>query len=132
MIKFEEKDMYEIKVDKAKNRIYLIFWENTREAKDVPRYVEHVRKAAEEVKEGFTLLADISPHRHIPKFSLTKVMKESQAIFLKKGVSKTAVVRGKELALQKMFLNVTAKLSGMQLKSFVEPSEAEKWLDEKE
>jgi len=132
MIKFEEKDKYEIVVDKDKNRIYMVFFSKTKGASDIPNYLEAVQQAVNNTVTGYTLLADISLHRGMPDFSLTTIMKESQKIYLNGGVSKTAIVRGKELILQRMFLQVVSKLSGMNLKSFETREEAEKWLDEKE
>ena len=129
---FEEKDQYEISVDTENNRFILDFKGEANDAKKMPNYNKHIREAAKELKKGFTLLAIISENTKPPKFSFTKIGKESQKDLVEAGVSKTAVYVPPKLVLQKMTLSVVSKLSGMDLKVFNDREKAEKWLDEKE
>ncbi len=130
VIKFEEKNQYHIEVYPEKNRFDLAFIGHMKVAKDIPHYLEHVEQAINLLKPGYLLFAEIAETTKPPGFSITKLLKQSQDIMKKAGNKKTAVYISPKLMLQRMTLNVVARLSGLDIKVFSNKDDAEKWLQE--
>lgn len=126
---FEEEGQYKITVEKEKNRIFATFTGADKPA-NMPHYLDHVKKAISQVTKSYTLLAAITEETKNPSFAMTKLLKDSQKLFIDGGVSKTAVVVPPKKVFQRMTLNVVTKLSGMEIKVFPSSEEAEKWLNE--
>lgn len=131
MADFEQKDMYSISVDKAKNRMHILFLGHWAVPEDIPRYTDHVAQATSRLTPGYTILAEILDKKP-PTLKVTPIHKKGQQIMKESGVSKTGVVVSKGQFLQKMSLSVVGRLSGMTVKTFNTIAEAEAWLDEKE
>lgn len=130
IIKFEEKDQYHIEVFSEKNRFDLAFIGQMKAEKDIPHYLEHIEKAVNLLKPEYLLMVEISETTKPPAFSITKLLKQSQDIIKNAGNKKTAVYISPKLLLQRMTLNVVAKLSGLEIKVFSNKVDAEKWLQE--
>jgi hypothetical protein len=131
MANFEQKDMYSISVDKAKNRMNILFLGHWAEPDDIPKYTDHVDQATKMLTPGFTIYAEILDKKP-PTLKVTPIHKKGQQIMKEAGVSKTAVVVSKGQFLQKMSLSVVGRLSGMSVKTFTAKEEALAWLEEKE
>lgn len=131
MADFEQKDMYSISVDKAKNRMHILFLGHWAVPEDIPKYTDHVAQATSRLTPGYTILAEILDKKP-PTLKVTPIHKKGQQIMKDAGVSKTGVVVSKGQFLQKMSLSVVGRLSGMTVKTFNSKAEAEAWLDEKE
>jgi hypothetical protein len=127
-----DEEYQKLEVIKEKERIYLTFKKGMKKPEHIPGYVDYVKKALKDIPKGYTLLVDIHEDREIPTFGLTKVIQDSQKLFLNAGVRKTAMWVAADLLLQKFFIDVTSKLSKMAIKTFKDKAEAELWLDKKE
>ena len=129
MVKFEEPNQYVVEVNPEKNRFSMIFSGHMKKAHNIPHYVEHVKKAVDMLKPGFLLFVEISKKSKPPGFSITKLLKESQGVIKAGGNKKTAVFVDPSLLLQRMTLNVVARLSGLDIKVFRNEEEATTWLE---
>jgi hypothetical protein len=129
MATFEQTGMYSISVDKAKNRMHILFLGHWAVPEDIPKYIVHVEQATGMLTPGYTILAEILDKKP-PTLKVTPIHKKGQQIMKEAGVSKTAVVVAKGQFLQKMSLSVVGRLSGMTVKTFNTRAEAEAWLEE--
>ncbi|MCI0471776.1 MAG: STAS/SEC14 domain-containing protein [Candidatus Aminicenantes bacterium] len=128
-ILFEEAGQYSIEVFPERNRIKFIFTGDLKKKEDIPKYVEHSRKAIELVKEGYTLMSEVIANG-APGLAASADIKEGLKILKSKKVLGTAVVLDPKKVLQRLTLNVVSKMSGMNVKTFTKLEEAETWLTE--
>ncbi len=83
--------MYEIKIDKNKNRLYLTFG-NIEDEAEMQEIVSEIRKESKKLKKGFTCLTDL--RRYDPVEGIyEKYIREVQEHLLAAGMSKVARVR---------------------------------------
>jgi len=129
MAVYENKGFYRIEANKSKKRLYLNYFGHWESPNQVSEYVEHVRKAVEELKEGgFSTLAQIDDTKP-PKLALNNLHKQVQQIQKDAGVQRVAIVIKPGLILQKLTLSVVGRLSGLPQKVFNSVEEGGAWLD---
>jgi hypothetical protein len=122
---------YSIDIDKTKNRIYLTiggFWKNVTV---VPNYFDDIKKAAQEVSPGFTILTDVS-QMATPPSDVGSLHEKAQQVLIEAGLKKTAEIIPREKAIEQMVLKKWSVKSGMVKGTFHDKFAAETWLDEKE
>ena len=127
MIQITENDLYEIKVDDDKNRLYLAvkgFWKSPAQ---VPEYVADIKTAIDKLKPGFTILTDLRTMKP-PTTDVGQLHVEAQKALVESGLSKTAEVVGQAILLE-MQLKKYAQTSSMSKAEFESIEEAEAWLD---
>ena len=123
-------DYYSIEIDKEKNRAYLGVYGFCKKVDDIPNFLNDIRKASDQLSEGFTLLTDVTGMKtHPPEVSDLHV--ESQKVWLEGGLLKTAELMPPS-AVDRFAHERRAKSSGMLFKGFESAKEAEAWLDENE
>jgi len=129
MAVYENPGFYKIETDKAKKRLYMLFFGHWESPAQVPNYVSDIEKAVGELKEGgFSTLAHITDVKP-PKLALNNLHKRVQQIHKDAGVQRVAMVIGQGQILQKLTLSVVGKLSGLPQKVFTSYDEAVAWLD---
>jgi hypothetical protein len=119
---------YVIKTDKGKNRLYLSilgFWASPN---DVPNYVSDLDKASKELKNGFTIVTDVSNMKP-PAIEVNAIHEQAQKLLMRAGLARTAEVVPKTARIQKMAVDQYSKHSGMQKETFYSVDEAEEWLN---
>ena len=122
-----KSEFYTIETDVSKNRAYLTFTGFCKKADDMSCYLEDVTKAAQQLKAGFTLVTNATDFK-TPPAEVSALHEESQKIWIKKGLSKTAEILP-ESAMTQMTLSRFAKSTGMKKKEFSQLPAAEAWLD---
>ncbi len=121
-------DFYEVAVDKAKNRFYLMIkgrWERTAQ---VPKYLADVDKGIRQMSRGFTTLAELT-QMEPPSPEVASLHEGVQKRVLALGGSKTAEVVPPE-ALTRAVLDKMRSESKLSTRQFGSTAEAEAWLDE--
>ncbi len=83
--------MYEIRIDKHKNRLYLKFGTIEDEA-EMQEIVREIRKESKKLKKGFTCLTDLRKYDPVEGI-YEKYIREVQEHLLSAGMSKVARVR---------------------------------------
>jgi hypothetical protein len=127
MIEIANNDLYEVRVDIDKNRLYLTvkgFWKSPAQA---PEYIADLKAAAEKIKPGFTILTDLRTMKP-PTTEVGQLHVEAQKNLVESGLSKTAEVVGSAILLE-MQLKKYAQTSSMSKAEFESVEEAEAWLD---
>ena len=127
MEKIASHDKYSIEVDKNKNRIFLKILGFWAKPEDVPNYVNDVKKAADQVTKGFTIITDVTDMKP-PPVEVNKVHEEAQKSLIEAGLDRVAEVVSEDV-LKKMVVDRMSKGSGMQKKTFANQNEAIAWLD---
>ena len=120
-------EFYTIETDVSKNRAYLTFTGFCKKADEISCYLEDVTKAAQQLKAGFTLVTNATDFK-TPPAEVAALHEESQKIWIKKGLSRTAEILP-ESAMTQMTLNRFSKSTGMKKKEFSQRLAAEAWLD---
>ncbi|MGC9671196.1 hypothetical protein ACNTMW_32200 [Planosporangium sp. 12N6] len=119
-------DRYEVAVDTAKNRLYLVvkgYWSKPQE---VPDYVDDLVSAAQRLRPAFTMVSDCTqmrPHHE----DVMPVHLTAQQEVMKVGLARVAEVlpgAGTRLQARRMSNN-----TGMFKAEFDDRAEAEAWLD---
>lgn len=123
-----KNDLYEIYVDKKKNRTHIIykgFWENLNA---VPNLLEDHKRAMNEVRRGFDSITDISEMK-TPGQDVMPILIEMKNISIKKGQDKVARIVDK--ALIKIVSQRIDRDSetDLETQNFATYKEAEAWLD---
>lgn len=127
---YEEPGQYKIEVYPEKNRYHLYFTGTAKKPGDIPHYIEHIGKALEKLKSGFTLYVELTTHVK-PGFQITSLFRTSQKMTMAAGLRKAAIYLPKGFIVEKMVLNVTKSLSKMPISTFDDKEKAVAWLDEK-
>lgn len=122
-----KSEYYTIETDVSKNRAYLTFTGFCNKADEMSCYLDDVTKAAQQLKPGFTLVTNAIDFK-TPPAEVAALHEESQKIWIKKGLAKTAEIVS-ESALTQMTLNRFSKSTGMKKKEFSQHQAAEAWLD---
>jgi len=125
-----KNERYEMRYNRAKNRVYFKivgFWSRP---EVVPNYVQDWKRLLTDVKPGYTILTDATEMAAPPDEVVKHVHVPAQQVVMKAGVSKIAEVVSRpvtQLSVQRM-----ARESGMASykREFNDRVEAEKWLDE--
>ncbi|MCP4675317.1 MAG: hypothetical protein GY854_07390 [Deltaproteobacteria bacterium] len=127
MQEIAKNDYYSVGVDEKKNRVYLAvkgFWKDPQVA---PNYIDDIKKAADSVKSGYTIVANLTDMK-APTPEVGAVHMAAQEMLVNAGLSKTAeIVSSKLLQLS---VDRYAETSGMDKMVFDDQVKAEKWLDE--
>jgi hypothetical protein len=119
---------YSIKADTGKNRIYYTIIGTWKNPSDVPNYLEDIKKAARQVKSGFTILTDLtSAKTAMPE--IKKLHEQAQSILISAGLSKVAEVFPEKDYILKMQVNKISETTKMNKQAFDSRKEAEQWLD---
>ena len=122
-------DFYTVKINKLKNRAYLIFTGFCSKPSDMPNFLDDIKKAAHGLRQGFTLLTDVTKIKTPPK-EVAELHVKSQEIWIASGLSKTAEILP-DTMVAKLALDRWSKTSGMEKECFDDKNEAEAWLDGK-
>jgi hypothetical protein len=120
-------EFYSIKVDEAKNRLYLTitgFWQK---ADQVPEYLNDLKKATQFISKGYTILSDIRKMK-APTQEIGALHVKAQKIVIDAGLSKTAEVHPESM-MAKISVDRFSEESGMKKGLFPSIEEAEKWLN---
>ncbi len=122
-----KNDYYSLEVDDEKNRIYLAVKGRWKDAQVAPNYVSDIEKAANCVKSGFTIVANLTEMKP-PSKEVGALHLAAQETLVKAGLSKTAEIVAS--ALLQLSVDRYANESGMDKMVFDDRAKAEKWLDE--
>ena len=122
-------DFYSLEIDKLKNRAYLTFTGFCSKPSDMPDFLDDVKKAAQGLRQAFTLLTDVTEMKTPPK-DVAELHIKSQEIWIASGLSKTAEILP-ETTIEKLAVDRYSKITGMKKEWFTNKNEAEVWLDEK-
>ena len=122
-------DFYTVGINKPKNRAYLIFTGYCSKPSNIPNFLDDIKKAAHGLKQGFTLLTDVTMLKTPPQ-DVAELHIKSQEIWIESGLSKTAEILP-NTKIAKMALDRWSKTSGMKKEWFDNKFEAEAWLDGK-
>jgi len=117
---------YDIAIDPAKNRIYLTikgFWQT----KDlVPRYVDDIGSAVARLKQGFTILADLT--RMVPPSHEVVVMhKLVRESLIESGLFRAAEIVDNPAVMSMLVEYLTSPKANRRV--FSETAPAEAWLN---
>ncbi len=124
--KIVSNSYYDIAVDISKNRTHLTikgYWETT---ELVPNFMADVNAAAEKMKPGFTVLANLTRMKP-PPAAVCAMYKQAQALLVSCGLECTAEIID-DLSLEKT-LNDYDCQSKIKKEIFVNAVDAEAWLD---
>jgi hypothetical protein len=117
---------YDIAVDTARNRIYLVikgFWQT----KDlVPHYIDDVGEAISLLRPGFTVLANLT-RMVTPTAEVGAVHRQAQKLLVNSGLARSA-----EIVNDLLLTNVIDEYAGeskMIRRVFYDSGFAEVWLD---
>ena len=122
-----ETDLYVLENDSSKNRAYLTFTGFCSKASDMPNYLDDVKKTAQGMKKGFTLLTDVTKIKTPPE-EVEELHVQSQQIWIESGLSKTAEILPAS-SVAKLALDRWSKTTGMVKEWFDNKDAAEAWLD---
>ena len=125
-----ENDRYKLEIDIAKNRLYFTPLREWGSPADVPNYLDDVRKCAMKLKRGFSALSDTS-RTTVFSPEVNALLMESIEIMKGLGQWKTAVYNKSmvlDVYLDKIYKK--ADREHVELRTFNNLEEAEKWLDE--
>ncbi|MCP4149021.1 MAG: hypothetical protein GY757_14835 [bacterium] len=129
MIEIANNQCYSIYVEPSKNRVYLTligFWASPA---TVPNYLDDITKMSLHVKEGYTILSDLSQMK-APSADIGNIHRKAQEICVAAGLGKTAELLPGIKPVEKKVIDRYSKDSGMNKKVFKSKADAEKWLDE--
>ena len=124
--KIASNSYYDIAVDVSGNRTHLTikgFWETT---ELVPNFITDIGAAAEKMRPGFTVLANLTRMKPPPAV-VCAMHEEAQALLISCGLECTAEIVD-DPSLEKV-LNDHACQSKMNKQVFVNTVDAEAWLD---
>ena len=124
-----ENDRYKLEIDIAKNRLYFTPQREWESPADVPNYLDDVRKCATKLKRGFSALSDTSLTTVFSP-EVNALLMESIEIMKGLGQWKTAVFNKSivlDIYLDKIYKK--ADREHVELRTFNDLEEAEKWLD---
>jgi hypothetical protein len=127
MEEIAQNNCYKIEIDKTKNRLYLKvigFWNDF---SSVSNYPDDIKKAGQGLIPGFTVLADLTEMKPMPK-EVGPLHEQAQKILVVLGLKKTAEILPSSTIL-KIQVNKYAKSSEMPKAEFHSREEAEAWLD---
>lgn len=116
---------YTIGVDTEMNRIHIElngFWKDT-----PPQYLEHIDEAIKLVKQGFTVLADLTRLKAPPQ-NVSYVHIEAQKLLTRKGLSKTAELRPSR-TITTLAARKWASNSNLNVRVFENYHQAIEWLN---
>ncbi len=117
---------YELRYDGTKNRVYLTikgFWKSEQ---SVPNFLNDMRQVLSLVKQGFTVLTDMTTMITHPQ-ELNTVHEQAHAMVMKAGVLQVAHVLPKD-RIAKLQTTSIQNLTGLPVGDFASLEEADKWL----
>jgi hypothetical protein len=121
--------LYEFQVDVEKNRIYFTPIGDWNLPQDVPDYINDIKTCVGMVKDGYTVLSDIT-HLGVPSPEVNQLHSDAQEMMRKAGQRKAAIVNRSltlNVHLDKVYDHVGK--DHFQMGTFNDLEEAEKWLD---
>ena len=124
-------ELYHIKCDEFKNRIYVKimgFWKDLVAANE---FVDHLKRSSTMIKNGFTVLVDLSEFK-VPKPEVVAIIKASQKHLMDLGMAKSAEIVSESLFTDMAISQITKEneITSDKRKKFKSLAEAEVWLDE--
>lgn len=126
-ITIAKNDLYDISVDKEKNRAYLILkgaWVSSSGLED---YISDINLGINELKPNFTLLADLTQYTGTSS-ELSGIHIEALKLAVNSGLKRAAEVFSNNPLLKVLF-ECYAKETGANTMEFIDVRQAEKWLD---
>jgi hypothetical protein len=127
MNEIAKTNFYTMEVDTVKNRLYLKiigFWSDP---SLVPNYLADIKKAAQALTIGFTVLTDLTEMKTAPQ-EVGELHARAQKILVNFGLKKTAEIVPGSVIL-KMQVKKFGKISEIQKEQFHSAEEAEAWLE---
>ncbi|MBA7625562.1 hypothetical protein ES703_32993 [subsurface metagenome] len=123
-------EYYSLRADREKNRVYFSMQGAIPKVDAIKDFMPDWRTTVGEVKEGFTILGDLSKCEPLPE-DVDKLNEETQAWIMAQGCKKVAQLVG-DINLMSQ-VNEFAEKSGMRdiLRAFFYVKGAEMWLDMK-
>jgi len=125
-----QRNMYDIHIDLAKNRIYFYPKGTWNKASDVPDYINDLKECTKKLRPGFTALSDAT-HFAAPTQEVADIILEGRAFMQEKGQKRSAIVVNTSII--KMYLDKyrdEMDQGGVTTMYFDDMTEAERWLDE--
>jgi hypothetical protein len=121
-------EYYSLRADREKNRIYFSMQGAIPNVNAVRNFLPDWKRTVGELKEGFTILGDLSKCKKLPE-DVDKLNEETQAWIMAQGCRKVAQLVG-DVSLMSQ-VNAFAEKSGMRniLRAFFYVKGAEMWLD---
>jgi len=123
-------EYYSLRADREKNRVYFSMQGAIPNVDAIKDFMPDWRTTVGELKEGFTILGDLSKCEPLPE-DVDKLNEETQAWIMSQGCKKVAQLVG-DINLMSQ-VNEFAEKSGMRdiLRAFFYVKGAEMWLDMK-
>lgn len=117
---------YSVSVDQARNRLHLFLAGTWVKADQIPNWLEDVKAGLQLVSSGFTVLTNSTNLSGVLRLDL--IVKAEQLI---KGANprKVAFIYDPKRVVAKTQMEAAAEDSGLASKQFLDPLEAEKYLD---
>jgi len=121
-------EFYGLRADREKNRVYFSMQGAIPNVDAIKDFMSDWRTTVGELKEGFTILGDLSKCEPLPE-DVDKLNEEAQAWIMSQGCRKVAQLVG-DINLMSQ-VNEFAEKSGMRdiLRAFFYVKGAEMWLD---
>ena len=118
---------YTIAVDPTKNRLYIRIISQWKRVADVATYLADIQWAIRQVHSGFTVLTDLTQMLS-PSPEINAAHAQAQMECMKAGCRMTAEVHSEDF-MKHWIADKFSKQSKMEKKVFINPAEAEAWLD---
>lgn len=123
-----KNELYEMYIDKAKNRTHIIFRGFWKTIDDVPNLLEDFKRTMDEVKSGFTSITDASQMK-TPGPEVSQLLIEMKNISNKKGQGRVARILDKAITkIVSQRIDRESEADAMT-QNFGTYEEAEEWLD---
>ena len=119
-------EFYTIGIDKAKNRLFIIYKGAWIKPAQVPDFVKDHARACALLSPGFTALIDV---RQMESMLLTDFVHQVQMDSIRAGIRKAARVYDRPTFIQVQAEHIRKK-TGLNQKAFDNVADAEAWLDE--
>ncbi|MEW6137084.1 MAG: hypothetical protein AB1733_02555 [Thermodesulfobacteriota bacterium] len=116
---------YSVSVDVAQKRLHLFLAGTWLNANQVPNWLDDVKAGLRMLPAGFTVLTNSTKLNGILRLDLVV---EAQRLILEAGPRKAALVYDPKKVVAKSLMDAAAQDSGLAVKPFIDPVEAEKYL----
>jgi len=116
---------YSVSVDVSQKRLHIFLAGTWLNANQVPNWLDDVRSGLRMLPAGFTVLTNSSKLNGLLRLDL---IVQAQQLILEARPRKTALIYDPKKIVAKSLLDAAAQDSGLAVKPFSDPSEAEEYL----
>lgn len=117
---------YSVSVDTELNRLHLYFAGTWVRADQVPNWLDDVKAGLRLVSPGFTLLTNCTKLHGVLRLDF---IVEAERLILEAGLERAAQLYNPKRIVAKTLMEAAAEDAGLQVKQFVDPLEAEAYLE---